>query len=1245
MLLLQQLIGLLLINLAYSETPDSVSISTVNHIGPMKEGNQYELQCDVLNVAPVQNLTVKWYKGQTLVDQITFSDTIKTPVNETATLMIRPDRSDDGVQYRCEAELELGEEGPQPPPNFTSDPLNLTVFYEPIINETKLPSRVSVFRGYPVEIVCKAKGNPKPTISWNLGTNNTVYNETLTITDSTPEELSCIANNSVGTDIRHVKVSIQETPDSVSISTVNHIGPMMEENQYELQCDVLNVAPVQYLTVKWYKGQTLVDQTTFNNTIKTPVNETATIMIHPDRSDDGVQYRCEAELDLGAEGPQPPPKVTSDPLNITVFYEPIISETKLPSRVSVFRGYPVEIVCKAEGNPEPTISWNLGTNNTVYNETLTITDSTPEELSCIANNSVGTDIRHVKVSIQDGDCPIELNPQRAVVRYGGSVAADCKTYVQHDGMGWEASEGAVPMSKDNLITWRVSNLREWDIEPFCYINHKEQCQKELPVTVYKTPDSVSISTVNHTGPMKERNQYELQCDVLNVAPVQNLTVKWYKGQTLVDQTTFSGTIKTPVDKTVTLMIRPDRSDDGVQYRCEAELKLGEEGSQPPPKVTSDPLNITVHYEPIINETKLPSIVPVFRGYPVEIVCEAEGNPKPTISWNLGTNNTVYSETLTITDSTPEELSCIADNSVGTDIRHVKVSIQDKPIINKIKLPSRVSVFRGYPVEIVCEAEGNPKPTISWNLGTNNTVYSETLTITDSTPEELSCIADNSVGTDIRHVKVSIKDGDCPVELNPQRVVVEYGGPVSVNCSTSIPHDGMGWEASEGGVPMSKDNLITWRVSNLREWDIEPFCYINPKVGDQCLSYLPVTVYKTPDSVSISTVNHTGPMKERNQYELQCDVLNVAPVQNLTVKWFKGQTLVNQTTFTDTIKTPVDKTVTLMIRPDRSDDGVQYRCEAELDLGEEGPQPPPKVTSDPLNITVHYKPQINLCEDWSPKNETPLVSYPNLNSIKGNPRPNISWRRKSSPLSAFVPLNTNDSGKYELTASNELGNFTCTINILVEYPPQLNCGERYEVKEKTDWQPPCFAGGLPKPYIFLYKNGKNIQLPFYPKWNDSGLYQLNASNKHGAVNSYFTLNILYAPMIHASQDKFSVEEDSNITLECNSTGNPEPDVWWSFNNKNISTRRRHILNIEKATSTSAGVYTCSAKNNVGHKDKNFVVEIRGKPPNYILYVVAALLVLLVIIALCLYLWKKNKSSGSYDIQPEHEMHLLSNGVKS
>uniref|UniRef100_A0A672MFZ9 Ig-like domain-containing protein n=1 Tax=Sinocyclocheilus grahami TaxID=75366 RepID=A0A672MFZ9_SINGR len=279
---------------------------------------------------------------------------------------------------------------------------------------------------------------------------------------------------------------------------------------------------------------------------------------------------------------------------------------------------------------------------------------------------------------------------------------------------------------------------------------------------------------------------------------------------------------------------------------------------------------------------------------------------------------------------------------------------------------------------------------------------------------------------------------CPVQIIPWRAVVRYGDSVSADCKTSVLHKGMGWEASEGAVPMTKNqNLITWRVSELTEWDIKPFCYINYKIGDedQCQEELPVTVYKTPDSVFIS-VNHSGPMKEREPYELQCDVHNVAPVQDLTVKWYKRQTLLHQTTFTDTSETPVNETVTLLIRPDRADDGAQYRCEAELDLGAEGPQPHPTISSKPLSITVYY-----------------------------------------------------------------------------------------------------------------------------------------------------------APVFYDSQEKFVVGEDSNITLECYSTGNPEPEVWWSFKNRNISTGRRHI-NIERATSTSAGVYTCSATNKFGRSDKTFIVEITG-----------------------------------------------------
>ncbi|MCJ8746096.1 hypothetical protein PDJAM_G00137860 [Pangasius djambal] len=165
-------------------------------------------------------------------------------------------------------------------------------------------------------------------------------------------------------------------------------------------------------------------------------------------------------------------------------------------------------------------------------------------------------------------------------------------------MGWEASDGAVNMVNDvQVITWRVESLTHWDIKPFCYINANEQCELTLQVTVYKRPDRVSISTVNHTGPMIEGSQYELQCDVQIVAPVNLLTVNWYKGQHLVESVGSDINSSTnPVTYSNTLWITTSKDDDGVQYRCEAELKLGPEGPQPPPIVTSDPLNITVHCE-------------------------------------------------------------------------------------------------------------------------------------------------------------------------------------------------------------------------------------------------------------------------------------------------------------------------------------------------------------------------------------------------------------------------------------------------------------------------------------------------------------------------------------------------------------------------------------------------------------------------------------------------------------------------
>uniref|UniRef100_A0A3Q4GQN0 Ig-like domain-containing protein n=1 Tax=Neolamprologus brichardi TaxID=32507 RepID=A0A3Q4GQN0_NEOBR len=130
------------------------------------------------------------------------------------------------------------------------------------------------------------------------------------------------------------------------------------------------------------------------------------------------------------------------------------------------------------------------------------------------------------------------------------------------------------------------------------------------------------------------------------------------------------------------------------------------------------------------------------------------------------------------------------------------------------------------------------------------------------------------------------------------------------------------------------------------------CYYNNDAGDQCCSALNLSIYQPPESVSISFVNHTEMMFENQQYTLQCSVQNVAPVQSLTVTFYRGNTALGHLQSRSEQMKPVSETFTLNITPSREDDGSQYWCETKLELGPAGPQSPPVVTSESVNVTVY-----------------------------------------------------------------------------------------------------------------------------------------------------------------------------------------------------------------------------------------------------------------------------------------------------
>lgn len=87
---------------------------------------------------------------------------------------------------------------------------------------------------------------------------------------------------------------------------------------------------------------------------------------------------------------------------------------------------------------------------------------------------------------------------------------------------------------------------------------------------------------------------------------------------------------------------------------------------------------------------------------------------------------------------------------------------------------------------------------------------------------------------------------CPLELSPPSVVVKYGDPVSVNCSTLVSQfEGMGWEATQGDTGLKQVNHLTWTLERLTEWAISPSCFFNPSPDSpftQCSTYPTVVLY-------------------------------------------------------------------------------------------------------------------------------------------------------------------------------------------------------------------------------------------------------------------------------------------------------------------------------------------------------------------------------------------------------------------
>nr|XP_054596058.1 uncharacterized protein si:ch211-66e2.5 [Nothobranchius furzeri] len=694
------------------------NVSVTNPPEHLLEGVTYFLKCDVRDVAPAQNLSVFWLGKKGELKKETFSEDSFTPLDVASSLDLTPRRDDHGSEIRCEARLDVFPDGGAPL-TMQSQPLVLNVLYPPNFlrpeNETLERSHSSM------TFDCTAAGNPKPVYNWSFASSTHPEEQIKNMNKAalSPELVlsgtySCTASNTLGSKTKYFIITEAEgnrtvfvailagfiflgavlflaglhfvTPDGKKLCLEKHRLDVVDLLCYSFQ-DLLVLIPAVIPT------QGFLATNLYPFLTKTSQHEGRRCYPETCLSTE----RVEAYLKLQAMrcaafwSQCEPHKLHAAPEQRSSLLGSSSVEARGRMKQAAKQRDPSSPPSPKSAGREPCFvprslqscqgcsSWNfLSFDGSVLNKYH------GKERSSVDYHFLPALFR-LDLNMSGEGCSLILKPSRVVVGFGESVSVSCEATRPVRVLGWESAIGTPHTQEDQSVQWKVDSLIDWIEEPICYgvfFKAPRQCEEKLNLVLYKSPDSVSIRLVNHTGPMMEGKEYQLLCEVQNVAPVQYLTLRWYRGQTEVYKHSFSDlTSSSPVQVSSTLVITPTKAENEAEYKCVAELELGPEGPQPPPTVSSEPLTAYVLFPPTFFSPET-EVLELTEGDGITLNCTAAGNPAPAYSWQSShpIEERVKEEAVITSSSLlPGTYTCAASNTLEKKSKQFIVKAKTKGV--------------------------------------------------------------------------------------------------------------------------------------------------------------------------------------------------------------------------------------------------------------------------------------------------------------------------------------------------------------------------------------------------------------------------------------------------------------------------------------------------------------------------------------------------------------------------------------
>ncbi|XP_043555476.1 hemicentin-1 [Chiloscyllium plagiosum] len=1078
---------------------------------------------------------------------------------------------EDAGQYSCVATNSAGE---------AQQHIRLYVHEPPSIEDGGLTLNETVIVRNPVELKCKASGNPIPAVTWykdnqpiSISMAASILNrgQLLQIASAQVADrgmYKCAAVNLAGSAEIFYDLKVYVPP---TIIGSNDMVTVVVNNPVRLECEASGI-PVPSLT--WLKDGSPVSS--FSDAIQVQSRGRVLSITSAQISDTG-KYTCVA---LNAAGEQ------QQHIDLRVHVPPNIMGEEQNASVIINQG--IVLKCQSNAIPPPTLSWLKDGKPLLKKQGLTVSDdgSTLKieaaqvldagRYTCEATNVAGKTEKNYNLNVWVPPSIQGLNElSKLTVIEGSLISLICESSgIPPPSLMW--MKNGSPLLNDHIGQVRIvsggrqlqiSNAKISDGASYTCVasNIAGNSIKEYTLEVYVRPTiSNSGSHLNEVSVIRG-NDITLECKTQGI-PRPALT--WMKdGRPLVNSRRVS-----ILNDGQLLRVQNTQIFDAGRYVCVAESVAGQVDKR---------YNLNVHVPPSINGAQgVPENISVVVNNPVVLACEASGIPLPSITWlkngqpiSLNSAFRILSGgwILRLMHPAVEDsgrYSCVVTNAAGEDSKNFNLNVLVPPsIVNEDKIED-LKIKEKQSITFTCEASGNPVPQIKWMkdgqpltedqqhqiLSSGRFLQIERAHVSDA--GRYTCIASNTAGDKNKnfnlHVLVSPKIPGVDAQGTPEDIIVVLNSPTSLVCEAqSYPPATITW--LKDGAPFDSNKNVqilpggrTLQILNAKEKDAGRYTCIATNEAGETLKHYEVKVY-IPPTINKDDVPGFGlspkeiKIKVNSSLTLQCESHAIPAA---TLHWYKdGQPLKKDDHITITANGHI-----IQIKNAQLSDTGRYTCVATNVAGED---------EKDYDVNVQVPPS--------------FVKPVHVRDTKGS------------------ALEGSRSVDFKDVVMNNPISLYCETNAVP--PPSLTWYKDRKLLTSND-------------KVLILPGGRVLQIP-RAQIEDAGRYTCVATNEAGEDSIQYELRVMTPPTIKGADSDLPEEVivliNKTTMLDCMVSGTPNPKITWLKDGQPLKADNTHkilsngrTLQILSAHVSDTGRYVCVAENVAGNTEKYFNLNVHVPP---------------------------------------------------